>query len=450
MRIKQISVKKLFGMFDHVIPLNMDDRITIIHGVNGIGKTVLLSLIDSIFNSKYYKLRQTRFEEIQIDFDDDSYLSIKKTKKENSRVKEKISFSFLNFIDSQTENFSLPNINTSELSFPVGIIDDLIPELKRIKTKSWLYLPTNEELSLEDVLERFGDILPGEGQENYPNKPDWLKELEKSINVRFIESQRLLNVSNLGSSREYRIVSSRRVPSLLLSAVANYSREIAENIQATLAEYGKLSQSLDRTFPARVFQQKKSHKLTDEELKDKLSSLEKQRNQLIESGLLTKDENPNFQIQDRTIDDSTRNLLSVYVEDVETKLNVFTDIAQKTELLQNIINDHFTYKNIRIDQKKGFIFTTNNGYNLSPTELSSGEQNELIMLCELLFKTQPNSLILIDEPEISLHVEWQVHYLEDLQKIIKLINCDILMATHSPDIINDRWDLTVQLKGHNR
>ncbi|MEC4851793.1 MAG: AAA family ATPase, partial [Jaaginema sp. PMC 1079.18] len=88
-----------------------------------------------------------------------------------------------------------------------------------------------------------------------------------------------------------------------------------------------------------------------------------------------------------------------------------------------------------------------NSKQLLPTELSSGEQHELVLLYELLFKVEPNSLVLIDEPELSLHVGWQVQFLKDLQEIVKLANLDILMATHSPDIIQDRWDLTVELKG---
>ncbi|MFN9857061.1 MAG: excinuclease, partial [Pseudanabaena sp.] len=48
---------------------------------------------------------------------------------------------------------------------------------------------------------------------------------------------------------------------------------------------------------------------------------------------------------------------------------------------------------------------------------------------------------------LSLHVGWQSQFLKDLQDIIKVANLDILMATHSPDIIQDRWDLTVELKG---
>ena len=40
-------------MFDHEIPLNQESRITIVHGPNGVGKTVLLKMIDSLFNYEF-------------------------------------------------------------------------------------------------------------------------------------------------------------------------------------------------------------------------------------------------------------------------------------------------------------------------------------------------------------------------------------------------------------
>ncbi|WP_445174901.1 AAA family ATPase, partial [Microcoleus sp.] len=44
MRINKISVTKLFGVFNHQVSFNMEDRITIIHGPNGFGKTALLRI----------------------------------------------------------------------------------------------------------------------------------------------------------------------------------------------------------------------------------------------------------------------------------------------------------------------------------------------------------------------------------------------------------------------
>ena len=68
------------------------------------------------------------------------------------------------------------------------------------------------------------------------------------------------------------------------------------------------------------------------------------------------------------------------------------------------------------------------------------------MLYELIFNVKPNILVLLDEPEISLHITWQKEFLNDLLKIIKIQNIQVLIATHSPAIINDRWDLVYNLE----
>src|SRR3984957_13857054 len=78
--------------------------------------------------------------------------------------------------------------------------------------------------------------------------------------------------------------------------------------------------------------------------------------------------------------------------------------------------------------------------------LSSGEQHELVLVYGLLFKTQPGTLLLVDEPEISLHIAWQKRFLADLRQIIALTPMDVVLATHSPQLIGGSLDLTVQLE----
>lgn len=437
MRIKQITVKHLFGIFDHTINLNMEERITIIHGKNGFGKTSILRLVNGFFNLKYSDIRAIPFQKFTIIFDDNSFVDVVKASTSNnkkSNVRPKIDFNFTSSDQKEKLTFSPNLLDGRKIPLLTGMIADVIPGLDRVGSEKWLYTPTKEILDLEDIYERFGEYLPKQFQQEYP---DWLNKIRDSINVRFIESQRLLDISN--SAKIGRTI---RMPMTLYS-VASYSEDLAENIQTKLAEYGQLSQTLDRTFPARVVQKKAS--LTDDQLREKIDQLESERNQLISAGLLKKDEDSNFQVKD-SIDDSTRKLLSVYIEDVDKKLNVFNDIYPKVELFKNIINKKYSFKSVTIDQSKGFIFTTQEGEVLSPTDLSSGEQHELVILYELLFKVKPNTLILIDEPEMSLHISWQQEFLKDLQEITKLSGLDILMATHSPDIINDRWDLTVELE----
>jgi predicted ATP-binding protein involved in virulence len=100
-----------------------------------------------------------------------------------------------------------------------------------------------------------------------------------------------------------------------------------------------------------------------------------------------------------------------------------------------------------IDRAGGFSFLTDDDTRLSLTSLSSGEQNEVVLLASLLLDERPARLFLIDEPEISLHVFWQKQFLRDLVDITSLLNTDVIVATHSPQIINNRWDLTCQLGG---
>lgn len=447
MRIKQISVSGLFGIFDHVIPLNMDERITVIHGPNGFGKTAMLRILNGFFNSRYSDLQTIPFSKFCVEFDDGSNVEIIKNIDNSKETENNFVFNFHDNHDNNNvdrTNFQ-PKRRPDIENIPLSILDDYIPELERIAPKKWLYTPTQENLSLEEVLERFGDSLGIKFKSEA--EPEWFEKLKKNIYIRLIESQRLLN---LFPNRPFK--SDDRTPSIL-STVSAYSYELAKLMQDKFKEYGTISQSLDRSFPMRVVKQQLSPDITNEQLRNQLNELEETRSRLIEVGLLDQDENSEFQIQPHDIDESTKNALSVYVEDVEKKLNVFTEIATKINLLKGIINNKFSYKKINFSKEKGFIFTTlynsslSDSKTLSATDLSSGEQHELVLLYELLFKVEPNSLVLIDEPELSLHVSWQVQFLKDLQEITKLADLDILIATHSPDIIQDRWDLTVELKG---
>jgi predicted ATP-binding protein involved in virulence len=99
-----------------------------------------------------------------------------------------------------------------------------------------------------------------------------------------------------------------------------------------------------------------------------------------------------------------------------------------------------------LDKEKGFVLTDVRGQQLDSDDLSSGEQHELVMIYELLFKTKADSLLLIDEPEISLHIAWQKHVLPDLKQIITLAPMDVILATHSPQLASGNLDLIETLR----
>lgn len=440
--IRRISVKKLFGVFDHEIPMNLQERITIIHGPNGFGKTVLLRFVNAIFHGNYGVLRRIPYDTFRIDFDDGAFLSIKQTREQ---MKDGTSQSSLTFEASEKDS---PRV-TYALSAPsyaldsgllLDTIEHTIHYLERVGPDSWRDVRTMELLENEEVIEKYANQLPlSLGRR--ASIPDWLDQLTKSVPVRFIEAQRLI-LPTTYPPRPRRGTSTH--------AVAQYASELAQLIQNKLSEYGSLSQSLDRTFPARLMKEGSfASGLSEIDLSVKLKSLEEKRTRLTEAGLLDKEEAGAFGVSpiSAKVDERTRGVLSVYVQDVEKKLSVFDDILAKIEFLKNVINERFLYKSVRIARDNGYTFVARDGTPLRPADLSSGEQHQLILLHELLFKASANTLILVDEPELSLHIAWQERFLPDLQEIVRLSHIHALLATHSPQIIGERWDLTVELKG---
>ena len=65
------------------------------------------------------------------------------------------------------------------------------------------------------------------------------------------------------------------------------------------------------------------------------------------------------------------------------------------------------------------------------------------MFYRLIFNTSINGIVLIDEPEISLHIEWQEDYLDRLIDICQMNGLQAIVATHSPNIVNGHFDLFV-------
>lgn len=455
MKIKQVSVKKLFGMFNHLIPFNERERITIIYGVNGIGKTAILRMINGFFNARYSEIRSTPFTEFAIWFDDGSLISITKSKS-NSETDRKSEDGPPELVAEYKRPGEPPRLTTLGLTvrpenYPIRYIEEYVPGLTRIGADLWRVAQTGEALTFEEVVDTYADMMPGFAilseqltlfDAANKSTPEWLNEMRASINVRYVETQRLVTTTR--SNRK-----NRHEASVFTPAVARYSAEIADMIQRRQSEYGAKSQELDRTFPMRVLESKQHAAPSIEELRQRLDALEKRRVRLKEVGVLGKETNPYFhQVSlPQNADETTRNLLSVYVDDVERKLGIFDDVAKRIEILIQFIKDHFFRKRLVINTDRGFVITsTVTGEELSPNQLSSGEQHELVLIYELLFRVKQNTLLLIDEPEISLHVDWQMQFIEDIQSVVRLSPFDVLLATHSPMIINQRWDLAIELE----
>lgn len=97
-----------------------------------------------------------------------------------------------------------------------------------------------------------------------------------------------------------------------------------------------------------------------------------------------------------------------------------------------------TKKEIEIKSKdNSLVFRMDEGTIIELPQLSSGEKQLLIILFTVFLMENEPFLLLMDEPEISLHIEWQQQLIDVIYGINP--NSQLIIATHSPSIFGDGW-----------
>eukprot|EP01137_Pigoraptor_chileana_P009718 Opistho-2@58382 len=112
-------------------------------------------------------------------------------------------------------------------------------------------------------------------------------------------------------------------------------------------------------------------------------------------------------------------------------------IKQQHERLLEIIDKLFASTNKKVDRNNNELMFLNGKEQLTPYQLSSGEKQILVILLTVLVQDNKSSILFMDEPEISLHIDWQrklIQYIKELNP-----NVQIILATHSPGIIMEGW-----------
>lgn len=432
-QLKLFRVKGLFEEFDHEIPFMVSDRVTALIGPNGLGKTVCLRLINALFRKQWSVFSTTQFSEILFSFTDGSEVVVKHTQPSESEVSDALGVTFTTRIghDGPTEEWSPRTVE--ELPLRVSRIEQYLPFLTRSGPRLWTHDLTRQAYSLQEVVETFGDQLPEHITSSVSAPPpEALASLISQIDCHLIETQRLLVLQ----ADEYRRSSNSTL------AISRKAQTLKSIIAKELAAYAAISQSLDRSFPRRVLQQGPIEPRSG--LTSALSDLDNLRRGLTEAGILDPEAEDALPQIDQT-QEAIAVVLSVYVEDTRKKLDVLAKLRERILLFKELIDGRFHPKYVVVEKGVGFSVRRSNHIDVPLENLSSGEQHQLVLFFELLFELKTNSLILIDEPELSLHVAWQKQFISDLKRIIGLNEFDVLLATHSPQLIGEWEDLVVEL-----
>ena len=273
--------------------------------------------------------------------------------------------------------------------------------------------------------------------------PKELRDALKKIKSKLDKVRKLCGEVRLISDQRLIKTQTRRDEAQVVDVISELPQKLKDEISKVVAEYSQVSSRLDSSYPKRLLSAKEGIK-DQREYSSKLEEANKKFEKLNEYNLVDMS-----LIDEEDYNQTYSTALKVYFDDFYEKYKVFEELIEKLDLFTKIINDRLTFKRIRITQTNGFeiVDTDNPSKTLELPQLSSGEKQEIVLFYDLIFGTKENLLLLIDEPEISLHITWQKKFLDDLLEVSKRNKLQAIVATHSPQIISNHLDIQIDLGG---
>ena len=136
-------------------------------------------------------------------------------------------------------------------------------------------------------------------------------------------------------------------------------------------------------------------------------------------------------------------ILATYIESLESRLDAVTPIYNMLDKFVSIINGLLRDKVISFKLGTGFYIVNMNGDPLLANQLSSGEQQLILLFCYVIVARDQPSIFMIDEPEISLNIKWQRKLVQTLLDMTDGENVQFIFASHSMELLAQHRDRVV-------
>lgn len=418
LRLTEIRIFGLFGDRTFRVPIETSLP-TVLTGGNGTGKSTILRLIHAIASGDLIGLADAPLERMDLVFSEGETISL------NRRAAGR-SFE-LSWRGHRALLPSTPGINqlpkwAREL-LAENNFDAKLAQVHAFDRGRDLRMSFQESKRVRDL---FGEMSQSASGKSEP--PTWVEELRAAFDTVFVTDQRLIAEQDDSP----RASPSRR----LRSAVELASADLGRRIRFAESEYARVSQRQDRSLPALLLRAMQTDAEPGEgRVKSLLEDVTARRNRLRRVGLLDSPADglnfPEASIQDP----NQRRVVQAALTSDMKKLESLESLGQSLLVFASFLERRFRGKFVSLERDRGLTFRNSRGQVLEPSQMSSGEQQLLILAYEIIFRTHPGTLVIVDEPEISLHVLWQDTLLTDLAEMGKVAGVQFLMASHSPTII---------------
>ena len=113
------------------------------------------------------------------------------------------------------------------------------------------------------------------------------------------------------------------------------------------------------------------------------------------------------------------------------------EISAPKKKFQDLMDKLFAETGKQLVRTSNEILFSQMGERLTPYQLSSGEKQMLAILLTVLIEDRQHYVLFMDEPEVSLHIDWQQRLIEMILELNP--NVQIVLTTHSPAVIMNGW-----------
>ncbi len=130
-------------------------------------------------------------------------------------------------------------------------------------------------------------------------------------------------------------------------------------------------------------------------------------------------------------------ILAPYLDSLEDQVQTLEPTYELINTFVTAVNDFLDRKELTFSTGRGIELRGRDGTRLQPESLSSGERHLLLLLSVAILATEDRSLVIIDEPELSLGIEWQRKLLRQLLQCSSSANVQFLIASHSVQVMGE-------------
>lgn len=443
-RLVSVEATRVLGEYTHRIDIDSGKKFSIVYGPNGVGKTKMMEIIHGVSCLDLRRLKGIPFESATLRYSDGSCLQVKQSLDSESRMD--------NDEDENSDislEFSLCRPGHRELIWRTR--DDHFRRIVEMRTPfvqespdTWRDLRDGELITTSEIISRHPSL------EQYQTNIltidlDEILDFVSHTPSYFIETQRLKVAMYDDGYQGKPSWASRRSKQKSKSMIAKQSEMILDHLSEAQTKHSKIAQTMDRTFPRRVLMDGDSaHAPKADVIAERYNRQNELRTRLARVASVPLEDE--LALPDKTLSGWELRLLEVYLDDTEEKLKPLVDVLTRIEMLEKFANDRLLNKVLEVNDDEGLVVKRkSDGEVIDLDSLSSGEQHEIILLVGMLFNVPSGSIVLIDEPEISLHVAWQLDFIPMVAKIADLIDFVFIVATHSPQIINGEMESAVRL-----